>query len=279
MEAGELEHITEFLATHKNIAKIFPETWFESELRKSDEEMHLLAKQFTFDDCLRDRSISNHLFDHLEENLEILRKEIQSKRRVSKNLKDTREYINSIGQIEIAALFKKMGFDIELEPHIPRSIKKSDIKIVMGEFAAYVEVRTLHDREGTIVCKSDNVEISTINNHSIPTIKEIIIEKTQQLSEHHPGILVINLDEIPRTLHFKAGFYESSKECPIISGMLLYRHYYNSEGCQLFIEFFGNPYANKPLPDSIEKTLEVGGVKICTWTKEEIAIVEESAGK
>jgi len=224
-----LEPITEFLATHKNITKIFPETWYESELLKSNEEMHLLAKQFTFYDNLRDRSISHHLFGHFEENLEILREEIQSKGIVSKNLKDAREYTNTIGQIEIAMLFKKIGFDIELEPRIPRSKKKSDIKIVMGEFAAYIEVRTLHDREGTVVCKTESTIISTINNHPIPTIKDIIIEKTQQLSEHHPGIIAFHLDKIPRTLHIEAAFYEVSKECPIISGMLLYRHYNNHE--------------------------------------------------
>lgn len=274
-----LESITEFLATHKNIAKIFSEAWFESELRKSNEEMHLLAKQFTFDDTLDDRSISHHLFDHLEENLEILRDEIQSKGTVSKKLKDAREYTNTIGQIEIAALFKKIGFDIELEPRIQGSKKKSDIKIVIGEFVGYVEVRTLHDREGTVVFKSDRMEISTINNHPIPTIKGKIKRKTQQLSEHHPGIIAINLDDISRTLHIEAAFYESSKECPIISGMLLYRHYYNHEGCRMLIDFFANPYAKLPLPDPIERLLETGGITISTWQADAIALMEEVTGK
>jgi hypothetical protein len=270
-----MESMKKFLATHPNIAKIFQETWFESELQKSHEAMHLLAIQLTFDDSIREKSMSNHLFDHLEENLSLLRKEIQSKGTVSKNLKDAREYTNTIGQIEIAAVFKKIGFSIELEPRIPGSKKKSDIKIESGEFTAYVEVRTLHDREGNLVFKSNSMEISTINNHPKPTIKRKIKEKTVQLSENFPGIIAINLDNIPRTIHIESAFYESSMEYPIISGMLLYHHFYNNEGCHMFIDFFANPFAKIPVPAIIERLFETGGITISTWQTDTIAFMVE----
>jgi hypothetical protein len=270
-----LEPIKEFLENHRNIAKIFPEPRFESESEKPLDKRHLLAKQFFFDDTFDHKSISQHLFEHLEENLGFLQEEIQNKKSLPRILRDPKEYINLIGQIEIAVLFKKMGFDIELEPAVPGTIKKSDIKIVRGEFTAYIEVRTLHDREGTLISKSEYVKISTIKNHSLPTIKEIITKKSQQLSEHHPGILVINLDQISRSSHFEGGFYEISKECPIVSAMLIYRHYFNNEGCRVFIDYFANPYARKPVPETIIRLFETGGMRISTWNERDIALVEE----
>ncbi|MDO9326553.1 MAG: hypothetical protein Q7T80_16505 [Methanoregula sp.] len=274
-----MKPIKEFLANYQNIAKIFTEHWFESELKKPHEERHLLAKQFSFDDTPYLNSISEHEFTHLEENLGSLQKEIQSKRSISKNLKNTLEYPNIIGQIEIAVLFKKIGFDIELEPHLPDSKKKADIKLVMKELIVFIEVRTLHDREGTIISKSNSMEISKMINHSIPTIKEIITGKSQQLSERHPGILVINLDNISRTLHFEGGFYECARDCPIISGMILYRHYFNNEGCRLIIDYFANPNAKIPLPNPIERLLEKGGITMSTWPEKDIALIEEINGK
>jgi len=270
-----MEPINDFLATHKNIEKIFSETWFESEIQKPDNEMHLLAKQFTFDNDFRDRTISYHLFDHLEENLHLLHDEIQRKGVISKKLRDALEYTNTTGQIEIAALFKKIGFTIELEPRLPESRKKSDILLTLGDFQLYIEVRTLHNREGKLVIRSGGMEISTLDDHPKTTLKEKIKDKTRQLSEQCPGILAIDLWDIPRTLHIEAAFYELSRDCPIISGVLLYRHFYNCEGCHLFVDFFANPFARLPIPESVEKLFEKGGICISTWPVEDVALVQK----
>jgi hypothetical protein len=98
----------------------------------------------------------------------------------------------------------------------------------------------------------------------------------QQLSKNHCGILVINLDNISRTLHFEGGFYESSKKCPAISGMILYRHYFNNEGCRILIEYFANPYAKKPLPEKIEQLFEMNGITISTWSKRDLQLMENA---
>jgi hypothetical protein len=275
-----LNDLGEFLNTHKKIAEIFPEEWFKSELQKSEGEMHLLAKQFTFDDHPYDNSISNHIFDHLEENLEILRGEIHRKGKIFRKLKDPIEYTSTIGQIELCSFFKRLGFDVELEPRIPGSKKISDIKISNGKNSAYIEVRTLYDREGDIIDQLPSTTISTINYHPIKTLKDKIKEKTQQLSEQYPGIIAFNLDDpISRTLHIKIAFYEIARDYPIISGLLLYHHYFNSEGCQKSIKLLKNPYANKPLHDSIENDFDKGGIEIYGLTEEEIKIVESRGGK
>lgn len=270
-----MEDLFKFLETHKSIAKIFPKAWFESELQKSQEQMHLLAKQFTFDDHPYDNAISHHLFGHLEDNLELLSEEIQKKGRILRELKKSEEYESINGQIEICSFFKKLGFDVELEPNIPRSKKISDIRISDGEFSAYIEVRTLFDREGNIIFQSTNSTISTICDHPLQILQDRIKQKSQQLSEHHPGIIALNLYNISRTSHIEAAFYAIARECPIISGLFLYRHYFNSEGCRILMKYLGNPYANKQLPKSIERELEKNSVEIGTWTKENIEIIEK----
>jgi len=270
-----MEDLSKFLETHKSIAKIFPKAWFESELQKSQEQMHLLAKQFTFDDHPYDNAISHHLFGHLEDNLELLSGEIQKKRRILRELKKSEEYESINGQIEICSFFKKLRFDVELEPDIPRSKKISDIRISDGEFSAYIEVRTLFDREGDIIFQSTNSTISTISDHSLQILQDRIKQKSQQLSEHHPGIIALNLYNISRTSHIEAAFYAIARKCPIISGLFLYRHYFNSEGCRILMKYLGNPYANKQLPKSIERELEKNSVEIGTWTKENIEIIEK----
>ncbi len=59
---------------YPNIAKIFTKEWFESEFKKEKEDMHLLARQFTYDE--NDRS-SLHLIDHLEDYLATMQDEIK----------------------------------------------------------------------------------------------------------------------------------------------------------------------------------------------------------
>ena len=57
---------------YPNIAKIFDKEWFESEFKKEKEEMHLLARLFTYD---KEDRISLH-FSHLENYLATMQEEI-----------------------------------------------------------------------------------------------------------------------------------------------------------------------------------------------------------
>lgn len=107
---------SKFLETHKMIAEIFSTEWFESELQKPPETMHVLAKQFRFENTPDHNSISYHLFDHLEECLKILQVEIQEKGRIFRKLKNPKDYLDTIGQIEICCILKNWGFRVELEP-------------------------------------------------------------------------------------------------------------------------------------------------------------------
>jgi len=100
-----LEEIGIFLAKYKNIAEIFSAEWFEKELKKPKNMMHLLAKQFTFKDALNNK-ISIHLFDHLEEYLGFLKREIQHNGKIVRKLRNFKEFRSVYAEIEIAAFLK-----------------------------------------------------------------------------------------------------------------------------------------------------------------------------
>lgn len=266
-----MDDLSEFLETHKNIAKIFSKEWFGSELQKPKETMHLLPKQFTFDDDPRDNNGSYHLFNHLEEYLENLESEIQKKGSILRKLRDSKDYPNTIGQIEICSFLKKLGFDVELEPKLPNSSKISDIKISKGSWVTYVEVRTLNERPGEILSQRRGVTISTIQFHPKVTIKNKIREKSQQLSDTYPGIVVICLDpSISRTVHIESSFFEIAEECPKISGLLLYHHYFDQEGCHIYRDLFCNPFATNPIPIFLKELFDSGGVAVTMWKKDDL---------
>jgi hypothetical protein len=113
---------------YPNIAKIFTKEWFESEFRKAKKNMHLLARQFTFGE---EDEISLHHVNHLEEYLVTMLDEIKRhEKHFYAGLKNKEEYDRTSAEIEIASLFRKMGFhQVELEPSIPNSKKIGDIKI------------------------------------------------------------------------------------------------------------------------------------------------------
>jgi len=91
---------------YPNIAKIFTKEWFESEFWKEKEEMHSLARQFTYDE--NDRS-SLHLIDHLEEYLATMQDEIKrNKKHFYDTLRHRDQYKSSSAEIEIASLFKTL---------------------------------------------------------------------------------------------------------------------------------------------------------------------------
>ena len=135
---------------YPNIAKIFTKEWFESEFRKDKEEMHSLARQFTYDE--NDRS-SLHLIDHLEEYLATMQDEIKrNKKHFYDTLRHRDQYKSTSAEIEIASLFKNMGFrQVELEPPIPYSKKNGDIKIIDAETEIFIKLWTIRGKKGEIV--------------------------------------------------------------------------------------------------------------------------------
>ncbi|MGA2934213.1 MAG: hypothetical protein ABSD81_03555 [Methanomicrobiales archaeon] len=270
-------NLVEFLEIYKNIAEIFSEEWFESELKKPKDEMHVLAKQFTFGNTSYNNSISNHRFDHLEEYLKNLKNEIQRKGKIKRKLRDSNEFPNFIGQIEISSFIKNLGFTVELDPLIPNSRNISDIKISKGQNSVYIEVRTLNERAGEIIYQKGRIIIRTINKHPTINIQNKIEDKTKQLSHLYPGIVAVYLDpSIALTRHIETAFFEIAEVNPIITGLLLYHHYQNNEGCHISVRLFMNPNADKPLPESIKKDLRNGGIQIYYLTDDHRWIMEEA---
>jgi len=122
------------------ISYLFKKEWFESEFRKEKEDMHLLARQFTYDE--NDRS-SLHLIDHLEDYLATMQDEIKrNKKHFYDTLRHRDQYKSTSAEIEIASLFKNMGFPVQLEPPIPDSGRKEDIKICDDGTEIFIEVST-----------------------------------------------------------------------------------------------------------------------------------------
>ena len=262
---------SKFLETHKMIAEIFSKEWFESELQKPPETMHVLAIQFTFGDNPRDNSISYHLFDHLEECLEALEVEIRAKGRIPKKLKTSKDFLDTKGQIEICCILKKWGFGVELEPKVPDSGKISDIKISKGESTAYIEVKTLHERPGRIIPKSGPITISELNFHPKSTIIGKIKDKSQQLSKTHPGIIVICLDDsIPQMSHLEYPFREIAHELPIVSGLMLHHHSHGPDGCSKNLRLICNPFATNPIPTHFLEIFDSEGVAVTTWRDDDV---------
>ncbi len=258
-----MDDLSKFLETHINIAKIFSKEWFESELQKPPETMHVLAKQFRFENTPDNNSISYHLFDHLEECLKTLQVEIQEKGSIFRRLKTPKDYPDTIGQIEICGILKNWGFRVELEPKVPDSEKISDIMISKGESTAYIEVKTLHERPGRIIQKSGPITISELNFHPKSTIMGKIKDKSQQLSKTHPGIIVICLDDsIPQMSHIDYPFREIARELPIVSGLLLYYHSHGPDGCFKNLRLICNPFATNPIPTHFLELFVSEGVAV-----------------
>ena len=148
---------------YPNIAKIFTKEWFESEFRKEKEEMHSLARQFTYDE--NDRS-SLHRIEHLEDYLATMQDKIaRNRKHFSNRLKNSDFYKSTSAEIEIGALFKNMGFQVQLEPPIPDSKKNGDIKIFDDETEVFIEVRTIRGKKGEIIDKEKWVEMRRMEFH------------------------------------------------------------------------------------------------------------------
>ena len=258
---------------YPNIAKVFDKEWFESEFRK--EKMHLLARQFTYDE--EDR-ISLHHIDHLEEYLATMQDEINRNRKhFYEGLRD--RYNSTSAEIEIASLFKNMGFrQVELEPTIPDSGKKGDIKIRDDGAEIFIEVSTKKGPETNYKDKFGGVEVGEFKFQSSKIYKDKIDSESLQLSEFHPGIIVLYPSSIPERRNIRKALYdgiawmtngvvvhlengESAMDNTIISALLLYFHHF-SDGCKIDKELYLNPKAKNPLPESIITKFKEGGIEI-----------------
>ena len=270
---------------YPNIAKIFTKEWFESEFRKKKEEMHLLARDLLLIDYEEYESSRLHIA-HLEDYLATMQEEIardENKNHFYEGLgdKDFHKYRSTLAEIEIASLFKNMGFPVQLEPPIPDSGKNGsgDIKIIDAETEVFIEVRTIRDKNGEILDEWERVEISRMKFHRPIDFKSKIEDEIHGLSGLYPGIVVLYLDpSIINDRDIEKAFYggtawivngevvhiepgESAMDNTIISALLLYSPCF-SDGCKIRKELYLNPKANISLPDSIITKIRDSGIEI-----------------
>ncbi|MDD5472526.1 MAG: hypothetical protein PHU34_00080 [Candidatus Methanoperedens sp.] len=144
---------TSVIKNYPSISARFNKEWFENEFTKDQEEMHPLAKQFTFED--KDGNfLDSHSLQYLgyiEKLLKDMEYEINSqedhfKRLLGTNKKNNyienkKDYTSALAEIEIGSFFKKMEFKIEFEPPILGiNGSKSDIKINSDGVEVFIEV-------------------------------------------------------------------------------------------------------------------------------------------
>ena len=268
---------------YPNIAKIFTKEWFESEFVKEKEDMHSLARQFTYDE--NDRHSLYHI-NHLEEYLATMHDEIKrNKKHFYDTLRSRDQYNSTSAEIEIASLFKNMGFrQVELEPPIPDSDSggKADIKICNNVAEIFIEVTTKKGPETNYTYDFGlGVKGGIFKFQSPKTYKDKIEHKSnRQLSNSHHGIIVLYLDPscTPERRTIQKALYdgivwmkngeivcleqgESVMDNTIISALLLYSHCF-SGGCKIDRELYLNPKAKNPLPESIMTKFRDNGIKI-----------------
>ena len=275
---------------YPNIAKIFTKKWFESEFRKEKEDMHSLARQFTYDE--NDR-LSLHLIGQLEEYLETMQDEIKRNRKhFHMGLQHKKSYIGTLAEIEIGSLFKNLGFQVELEPKIPGEIQKGDAIISNGATKIFIEVSTKEGPEINYKDTFGGVKVGDFKFQRPKTYKDKIEAKSnRQLSKFHPGIIVLYLDSScnPERRNIQKSLYdgivwrangeiiylekgESVMDNTIISALLLYSHCFNG-GCKIDKELYLNPIVKNPIPESIITKFRDGGIEI----KEEPIMLERNS--
>ena len=272
------------ITKYPNIAQIFTKEWFESEFSKEKEDMHLLARDLLLIDYEEDESSHLHI-EHLEEYLATMQDEIKrNKKHFSKGLRnrDFHKYRSTLAEIEIASLFKNMGFcQVELEPQIPDSEKKGDIKIRADGTEIFIEVSTKEGPEINYIYDfGPGIKGGPFKFQSPKIYKDKIERKSLQLSEIHPGIIALYLDPscIPERRNIRKALYdgivwrtngevvclekgESAMDNTIISAILCYFHYF-SDRCKIIRELYLNPKAKNPLPESIITKFRDNGIEI-----------------
>jgi hypothetical protein len=257
--------VSRIIDNYPNIADFFPREWFESELKKDDKNIHLLAKQLTFDE---DDDTSFIYLEHVEKCLKELKDCIKQNRNHFKGLTHKERYRGILAELEIGLMLKNMDFDIELEPPVQNN-KSSDIKITDGETKIYIEVSTrigppTHWED--IENRCSKLGISKFRSPS--NFKQKILHEGSQLSRNNPGIVALNIDpsSIPEIEHMIRGFGFSRIwgdgiyiepgeriDNSMISALLIYC-YYIAENEKIDTVLCINSEADFPLPASfIEK--------------------------
>lgn len=265
---------------YPNIAKFFTNEWFESELKKDNKNIHLLAKQLTFN---KNSKSSIVYFKHVERCLSELKDNIMGHENHFKALKHKERYFGLLAELEVGLMYKHMGFEIEFEPPLPKGF--SDIKITNAETEIFIEVST---KKGLSFKEKEKVgnscTISEFETRPPEKFKGKIIEESKQLSVVHPGIfaLVIEPSSIPEIESIKhafgfsrlwgkyieLGIDPSEKVKKRVSALLIYCNYttINEESnclCRKEDTFLCvNPLAEFQLPTSVIHKFETYGTEI-----------------
>ncbi len=272
--------VSKVINNYPNIANFFTEEWFVSELKKDHKNIHLLAKQLTFNENSKSSFV---YFDHVERCLNELKDNITGHENHFKALKHKERYFGLLAELEIGLMIKNMDFEFDFEP--PLSKKSSDIKITNSETEIFIEVST---KKGLSFKEKEKVGNScTINEfetRSPEKFKGKIIKESEQLSKTDPGIfaLVIEPSSIPEIESIKyafgfsrlwgkyiePGINPSEKVKKSVSALLIYCNYtaINDENncfCRKEDSFLCvNPLAEFQLPTSVIHKFETYGTEI-----------------
>src|SRR5665647_527188 len=197
-----------YFAAGPNIGCYFTKEWFESELKKKKEDMHLLAKKLIL---YKDDEDSFIYYEHVERCIKELKDCIDKNKKHFKGLKHKENCHSRLAELEIGLILKDMNFNIVLEPRIQNN-KKSDIKIINVNPEIFVEVSikkepitewedietyfSKKEISKSIHYKNHQSKIGTFEIRSPVNFKEKIEKKSTQLSETNPGILALKLDPL-----------------------------------------------------------------------------------
>lgn len=256
-------NISEVIDSYPSIASMFPAEWWESEIKK--ESNHLLIKQLALDDRASFQYLNN-----LEECLELLEGEIKEHPKHFKTLRNANQFKNTLAELKIGYMFKKMEFSIEFESPVQNN-KVSDIKVSLKDVDVFVEVSARIGPEEEVIEKNRGVTISKFEIRESRKFSDKIVEESTQLSKDHPGIVALYFltsfapeeRNIIRAFGFDFIWNKDLKyielgeniDKSVVSALLLSSPYDQPIMCV-------NPLAKIPLPDIVLKKFEENEIEI-----------------
>jgi hypothetical protein len=261
-------NISKVMDNYPKIASMFPAEWFESEIKK--ESNHLLIKQLVFDD-----RVSLQYLNDLEECLELLEGEINEHPKHFKTLRNANQFKNTLAELKIGFMFKKMGFSIEFESPVQNN-KVSDIKINLKDIDVFIEVSTRIGPDEEVLEKHHGITISKFEIREPRKFSDKIVEESTQLSKDHSGIVALYFlssfaseeRNIMRAFGFDFIWDKDFKHIElgeninksVVSALLLSSPYDQPLLCV-------NPLAKIPLPDIVLKKFEDNEIEIIIPTE------------
>lgn len=274
--------VSKVVSNYPNIANFFSHEWFESELKKKEKDIHLLAKQLIF---AEDDDYSFYYFEHVERCLKELKFCIDKNQRHFKGLLHKEDYHSLLAELEIGLMLKDMNFNIVLEPRTQNG-KKSDIKIIninpeifvevsrkKGPITEWDDIETFCSKNKIplpINYKNNQSKIGTFEFRTPVNFKEKIEKEKIQLSETNPGIIALVIEPSSRSeinniirgfgfsfvwgdgVHIELG---EPIDNSLISALLIYC-YETGEKEVNYTVFCNNPLAKFPLPESVSYKFE-----------------------